>query len=370
MSENNSLKRTPLFEKHVAEGGKIIDFGGWELPVQYQGIIEEHQNVRSKAGLFDVSHMGEIEISGTGALNFINKLITNDAEKLADNQVLYTPMCLPSGGIVDDLLVYRKDKENFLLVVNAANVAKDLQWVKDNAIGEEGVLIQDKSDETAQLALQGPLAEKILQKLTKLDLAKIPYYWFKEGNIGNYKALISRTGYTGEDGFEIYLSPEDAPAVWEALMNGGRPLGLMPIGLGARDTLRFEARLPLYGNELAENITPLEAGLGIFVKLDKPDFIGKAVLVQQKETGLTRKTIGFEMLERGIPRHHYPVMKGDQEIGFVTSGSFAPTLNKNIGLALIAVEEAQLDNEIDIIIRNKPVKAKIIKTPFYKRRMD
>jgi aminomethyltransferase len=364
MSEGN-LKRTPLYEAHVAAKGKLIDFGGWELPVQYGGIIEEHHHVRTKAGLFDVSHMGEIDAKGPSALKLVNKLITNDAGKLAINQVLYTPMCLPSGGIVDDLLVYRKEENHFLLVVNASNTDKDYQWMLDNMM--DGVEVKNISPETAQLALQGPLAEQILQKLTDLNLAEIKYYWFAEGKVAGQPALVSRTGYTGEDGFEIYLAPEYAKLAWDAILAAGQPEGVMPIGLGARDTLRFEARLPLYGNELAENITPLEAGLGIFVKLDKEDFNGKDALAKQKAAGAPRKTIGFEMIGRGIPRSHYPVLTDGKEIGFVTSGSFSPTLNKNIGLALIKAEAGAIGNEIEIVIRNKGVTAKIIKTPFYQR---
>jgi len=364
MSEGN-LKRTPLYEAHVAAKGKLIDFGGWELPVQYVGIIEEHHHVRTKAGLFDVSHMGEIDVRGPNALKLVNKLITNDAGKLAFNQVLYTPMCLPSGGIVDDLLVYRKEKDHFLLVVNASNIDKDYQWMLDNMM--DGVEINNISLETAQLALQGPLAEQILQKLTDINLGELKYYWFAEGKVAGQPALVSRTGYTGEDGFEIYLAPEYANLMWDAILVAGQPEGVMPIGLGARDTLRFEARLPLYGNELAENITPLEAGLGIFIKLDKEDFNGKDALAKQKAAGVPRKTMGFEMTGRGIPRSHYPVLKDGEEIGFVTSGSFSPTLNKNIGLALIKAEAGVIGNEIEIVIRNKGVTAKIIKTPFYQR---
>jgi aminomethyltransferase len=364
MSEG-SLKRTPLYEVHLAHQGKLIDFGGWELPVQYAGIIEEHHHVRTTAGLFDVSHMGEIEVKGPNALKLVNKLITNDAAKLSLNQVLYSPMCLPSGGIVDDLLVYRMEENRFLLVVNASNTDKDYRWILDKMIA--GAEVQNISQETAQLALQGPLAEQILQKLTELNLSEIKYFWFLEGMIAGQPALVSRTGYTGEDGFEIYLAPADARRVWEAILEAGQPEGVMPIGLGARDTLRFEARLPLYGNELAENITPLEAGLGIFVKLDKDDFIGKAALAKQKAEGVPRKTVGFEMIDRGIPRSRYPVTKDGVEVGFVTSGSFSPTLNKNIGLALVKTEVGAIGNEIEIIIRNRGVRAKIIKTPFYQR---
>jgi len=361
----DSLKKTPLHQSHVDAKAKMVDFGGWHMPVQYAGILEEHNTVRTKAGLFDVSHMGEIDLQGPNALDLIQKLITNDASKLSVKQALYSPMCFPDGGIVDDLLIYRKGKDHFLLVVNASNTEKDYQWIVDNAI--DGVEIQNISPETAQIALQGPLAEAVLQKLCDKDLSRIKYYWFDNVTVDGEDCLVSRTGYTGEDGFEIYLPSENGHQVWNAILKAGEEEGVTPIGLGARDTLRFEARLPLYGNELSEDISPLEAGLGIFVKLDKKDFIGKEALAKQKAEGLKRKTMGFEMLDRGIPRSHYKVLKDGQEIGFVTSGSFAPTLGKNIGLALIKSEYAQVGSNIEIQVRTRSLKAQIIKTPFYKK---
>jgi len=359
-------KRTPLYEEHLAAKAKLIDFGGWEMPVQYAGVIDEHHAVRTKAGLFDVSHMGEVDVRGEEALAFVQMLITNDASKLEDGKILYSPMCYPNGGIVDDLLVYRYDPQHFFLVVNASNTDKDYAWMLEQA-KNFNVVVDNVSDKYAQLALQGPLAESILQRITNVNLAQIKYYSFTHGKIDEVDCLISRTGYTGEDGFEIYLSPEYGRQLWRKILEIGAPDGVQPIGLGARDTLRFEARLPLYGNELGAEITPLEAGLGIFVKLDKSEFIGREVLLAQKEQGVPRKLVGLEMIERGIARSHYPLQKDGQEIGFVTSGSFSPTLNKNIALGLIHAELAVQGEILDVMIRGKAVKAKIIPSLFYKR---
>ncbi|ARU63244.1 glycine cleavage system protein T [Tumebacillus avium] len=360
------LKKTPLFEVYPNYNGKIIDFGGWALPVQYSGILEEHEAVRTRAGLFDVSHMGELEVSGSDALANIQKWITNDASKLADGQALYSPMCYENGGVVDDLLVYKKGDNNYLIVVNASNIEKDFAWVQEHAFGD--VSIRNASEETAQLALQGPLAEQVLQKMTETDLSQIKYYWFLENvDVAGVKCLVSRTGYTGEDGFELYCAASDVAKLWDSILATGKADGVLPIGLGARDTLRFEARLPLYGQEITQDISPLESGLGFFVKLDKPDFIGRDALAKQKEEGVKRKLVGFEMIERGIPRTHYEVQVDGKKIGEVTTGTMGPTVKKNIGLALIDVEYATIGQELDVIIRNKAVKGVIIKTPFYKR---
>ncbi|WP_407307482.1 glycine cleavage system aminomethyltransferase GcvT [Desulfosporosinus sp. SB140] len=360
------LRRTPLYEEHQAAKAKLIDFGGWEMPVQYTGVIEEHHAVRRNAGLFDVSHMGEIDVRGKDALAFVQMLITNDASKLENGKILYSPMCYPDGGIVDDLLVYRHDPDHFLLVVNASNTEKDFAWMLEQVKSFE-VSVENISDQYAQLALQGPQAEKILQQLTRVDLKSLKYYTFTYGEIDGVESLISRTGYTGEDGFEIYVSPQYGRQLWRKILEIGSAEGIQPIGLGARDTLRFEARLPLYGNELGAAITPLEAGLGIFVKLDKSDFIGKDALLKQKEQGIPRKLVGLEMIGRGIARSHYPLQKDGQEIGFVTSGSFSPTLDKNIALGLVRADIAVLGQELDVMIRGKAVQAKIIPSLFYKR---
>jgi aminomethyltransferase len=344
----------------------MVEFGGWEMPVQYTGIIEEHKAVRRAAGLFDVSHMGEILVKGPGALPLIQKLITNDATKITIGQALYSPMCYPSGGIVDDLLVYRLGDDEYWLVVNAGNKDKDFRWIKDHQAGE--VTVEDISDETGQIALQGPRSQEILSQITDINLEEIKYFRFAWAETAGVKTLVSRTGYTGEDGFELYMKAKEAPQVWQALLLAGKDFGLVPVGLGARDTLRFEARLPLYGHELNEEYTPLEAGLGIFVALTKAEnFIGKEALLKQKAEGVPRKLVGFEMLDRGIPRAGYKIEKNNISIGEVTSGSFAPSLGKNLGLGYVKSAEAVLDNEITVIIRDKGLQARIIKTPFYKR---
>lgn len=361
-----SLRRTPLYEAHVKYKGKLVDYGGWELPVQYEGIIKEHNIVREKAGLFDVSHMGEIQVVGPGAEQFLQYLLTNNVEKMQDSQILYTFMCYPDGGVVDDLLVYRYSNTHYLLVVNAANVEKDYEWIKDNI--KPDVEVNNVSDNFALIAIQGPLAVEILQKISDIDLDTIkPFTFNRAVNIAGKEALVSRTGYTGEDGFEIYLAPDDAPFIWEEIMQAGGE-DIKPAGLGARDSLRLEAKLPLYGQEIDQDITPLEAKLGFAVKLDKPDFIGKDALVKQKENSLPRVLVEFEMIEKGIPRSHYEVEKEGEKIGWVTSGLYSPTFQKNMGLALIKREFNQVGEIIEIIIRNKPVKAKIIENSFYNRK--
>ncbi|PKM79727.1 MAG: glycine cleavage system protein T [Firmicutes bacterium HGW-Firmicutes-14] len=364
-----SLKRTPLYEAHVKAGAKIVEFGGWEMPIQYAGIIEEHKTCRTMAGLFDVSHMGEIDVKGPDAFKLVNRLITNDLAKIQIKQILYSPMCYENGGVVDDLLVYKMADDHYYIVVNASNTDKDYAWFVENAKNLD-VKLENISAKTVQIAIQGPKAEGILQQLTECDLSKIKYYWFDYGKLGGVDSIISRTGYTGEDGFEIYFSPEAAIRIWDKLIDIGREAGLAPVGLGARDTLRLEARLPLYGHEMSSEISPLEAGLGIFVKLGKEYFIGKDALVKQEQEGLSRKVIGFEMVGRGIPRSEYPIIKNGVKIGWVTSGSYAPSLNKNIGLGIVKAEYTALDTEFEIDIRGKGVTAKVIKTPFYYKKEE
>lgn len=360
------VKKTPLYEKHKALGAKLIDFGGWALPVQYTGIIDEHKQVRNVAGLFDVSHMGEITVKGEGTQDFLQLMMTNNIRKAADGQAVYTPMCYPNGGVVDDLLVYKRSADDYLLVVNASNTDKDFDWLKKHC--PDDVLLENVSSQYVQLAVQGPKAQDILQKICNVDLKGIKFYHFKEEvSVGGVNSLVSRTGYTGEDGFEVYADVENAEQLWDALLEAGEG-ELKPIGLGARDTLRFEVALPLYGHELSADITPVEAGIGFFVKLDKGEFFGSNIIVDQKVNGAKRKIVGFEMVERGVPRNHYTVAKDGKEIGFVTSGSFSPSLNKTLGMALIDKEYAQPDTEIEIVIRNKPVKAKVIKKPFYNKK--
>ncbi|GHH96972.1 glycine cleavage system aminomethyltransferase GcvT [Neobacillus kokaensis] len=361
------LKRTPLFDVYKEYRGKTIDFGGWELPVQFSSIKEEHEAVRTKAGLFDVSHMGEIEVKGTDSLAYLQKMMTNDISKVKNGAAQYTAMCYETGGTVDDLLVYKMEEEHYLLVVNASNIDKDYEWLERHIEGD--VSLKNLSETTAQVALQGPLAQKVLQKLTSTDLSSISFFKFQQDvEISGKKALVSRTGYTGEDGFEVYCQADDVVEIWKAILEAGKEEGVIPCGLGARDTLRFEANLALYGQELSAEISPLEAGIGFAVKLNKEaDFIGKTALAKQKENGVPRKIVGIEMIDRGIPRHGYPIYKGEELIGEVTTGTQSPTLKKNIGLALISSENAVLDSELEVEIRGKRLKVKIIPTPFYKR---
>jgi aminomethyltransferase len=361
------LKRTPLFSVYQKYGAKTIDFGGWDLPVQFSSIKDEHEAVRTKAGLFDVSHMGEVDVRGPDAFEYVQKMTTNDAAKLKEGQAQYSILCYPDGGTVDDLLVYKKADDHFLLVINAANIEKDVEWLKQHIEGN--VSVDNISDEVSQLALQGPLAEKVLQKLTDADLSHLaPFHFLPNAVVSDCTVLLSRSGYTGEDGFEIYCRPEDAPKLWDRILEVGKDEGVLPCGLGARDTLRFEARLPLYGQELNKDVSPLEAGVGFAVKLDKQsDFIGKAALQEQKAKGLRRKLVGIEMIERGIPRTHYPVFAGTERIGEVTTGTQSPTMKKNVGLALLNAKFTTIGTEVDVEIRGKRLKAVVVKTPFYKR---
>jgi aminomethyltransferase len=361
------LQRTPLYDVYKEFGGKTIDFGGWELPVQFSSIKEEHEAVRTKAGLFDVSHMGEVEVKGADSLNYLQKMMTNDISKLKNGGAQYTAMCYENGGTVDDLLVYKIEDNHYLLVINASNIEKDYKWLEDHLEGD--VIIDNLSEKTAQLALQGPLAEKVLQKLTLDNLSEIGFFKFQqEVKLNGINALVSRTGYTGEDGFEVYCNAQDAVNLWKAILAAGKEEGVLPCGLGARDTLRFEANLALYGQELSPEISPLEAGIGFAVKLNKEiNFIGKEALKQQKENGLARKLVGIEMIDRGIPRHGYPVYKGEERVGEVTTGTQSPTLKRNIGLALISTEYAGHESEVEVEIRGKRLKAKVVPTPFYKR---
>jgi aminomethyltransferase len=364
----SELKRTPLFEVYKESGGKTIDFGGWELPVQFSSIKEEHEAVRTRAGLFDVSHMGEIEVKGPDSLKYLQKMMTNDISKITNGGAQYTAMCYDNGGTVDDLLVYKMEDDHYLLVVNASNIEKDYNWLESHLEGH--VTLENLSEKTAQLAIQGPLAQTVLQKLADgADLSTIGFFKFQqEVTLMGKKALVSRTGYTGEDGFEVYCDAKDAVELWKAILNAGKEEGILPCGLGARDTLRFEANLALYGQELSSEISPLEAGIGFAVKLNKEaDFIGKEILKQQKENGLARKIVGIEMIDRGIPRHGYPVYKGEERIGEVTTGTQSPTLKRNIGLALLSADYTSLDTEVEVEIRGKKLKAKVVPTPFYKK---
>jgi aminomethyltransferase len=358
-------KKTPLFEVYK-DKAKMVSFYGWLMPVYFLGIMAEHHAVRTKAGLFDVSHMGELEIEGLDALALIQKLTTNDISKLNIGEAQYSVMCYLDGGTVDDLLIYRLEEMKYLLVVNASNIIKDEEWIRQHQFGD--VKVNNISEQIAMLALQGPLAGSLLQKITEVDLSKIKPFTFQQAvNIAGIKVLVSRTGYTGEDGFELYLNRDCAIDLWNELLKVGSPDGLLPCGLGARDTLRLESKLPLYGQELSEKISPIEAGVGFVVKHDKGDFFGRDVLIKQKQEGAPRKLVGIEMIERGIPRSNYPVFKENRQIGQITSGTYSPTLNKNVGLALVETDYARLDDRVEVEIRGKRLQAQIVKTPFYRR---
>jgi aminomethyltransferase len=345
----------------------MVPFGGWEMPVEYSGLIAEHQAVRTAAGLFDVSHMGEFELTGPGSLAFLQRVTANDVARLAVGQAQYSALPMATGCPVDDVIVYRRGPERFLVVVNAANVAKDWAWLQ--AQGPTGCALEDKSDAFALVALQGPRAQAILQGLTPLELPGIGSYRFAEGAVCGHAAIVARTGYTGEDGFELFLAKDAAPAVWRRLLEAGRAHGLLPAGLGARDTLRLEARMMLYGNDMDETTTLIEAGLGWIVSSDaaKGDFNGRAVLLEQKAKGAPRRLVGFETTERGIPRHGYPVFLGDEPVGCVTSGSFAPFLQKSIGLVYLPSSRAAVGTELAVGIRGRRIGARVVSTPFYKR---
>jgi aminomethyltransferase len=362
------VKETPLNQIHRELGARMVDFGGWDMPVQYSGVIEEHLAVRQAAGLFDVSHMGEVEVTGSNALAFIQYLTINDASKLVDGQIQYSAFCYPGGGVVDDVTLYRFNESRFLFCVNASNTDKDFAWMQkilsESAMTD--VTLSNRSAEFAQIALQGPKAEKILSALTNVPLAEVVYYHFCEGVVAGVEMIISRTGYTGEDGFELYLPSSAAVEVWRQLMAAGAPHGLLPIGLGARDTLRLEKGYALYGHELSQEISPLEAGLAWITKLDKDDFVGKAALVAQKANGMPRQRVGLVMQDRGVPREGYLVFAGDREVGVVTSGTMSPTLMNGVALALVEPSVAKADNELQVAIRNRRMSAKVARPPFVK----
>ncbi len=360
------LKRTALYDAHKKLGAKIVDFSGWEMPVQYSAIMDEHRAVRNSAGIFDVSHMGEIEVRGIDAVKTLQLLTVNDVSRLNDDECQYSMMCYPDGGIVDDIIVYRLSGEKFMLCVNASNADKDYRWIMENLGAGQAVEAENISDTISQIAIQGKNSEAILGKISDADLPLIKYYCFKRCKVDKVDAIVSRTGYTGEDGFEVYMKNEYAVRIWDRLLETGKEYGIKPVGLGARDILRLEMKYPLYGNDISEKTTPLNAGLEWVVKFDKGDFIGKKSLLEQKEKGVNRKLIGFEMIDRGIPRSHYAIFKGGSRIGDVTSGTMSPSLNKAIGIGYVRTEMSNIGEEIEIDIRGNYPKAKIVKTPFYK----
>lgn len=363
-SSGNQLKHTVLRDFHQRHGGRFVDFGGWEMPVQYAGILEEHRAVRTSAGLFDVSHMGEVTVTGPQAGAFLDHLLTNRITSQPAGKAIYSPMCRPDGGTVDDLLVYKRGGQDFLLCINAANIAKDLQWIQAQA-GFFDCAIADVSADYALLALQGPKAAAILQKLTAHPLDSLKYYTFTEGTVDGAPATLSRTGYTGEDGFELYLPPGQAERVAEALLVAGQPERLQLAGLGARDSLRLEAGFPLYGHELSDRISPIQAGLGWTVRFEKPDFVGRAALLAQKEKGTERKVAYFRTGDRRIVRAETPVLAGEAEVGIVLSGTLSPILNEAIGTALLL--PAARPSPLRVEIRGKSQPIELVKPPFYRR---
>mgnify|MGYP002784700514 CR=1 FL=1 len=364
---NTQLKKTALNEVHRKQGGKMVDFGGWDMPVQYPaGTIAEHMAIRTGAGMFDVSHMGEIEIKGPQALALVQHLTSNDASKLADQQIQYTGLMTPNGCFVDDILVHRFADDHYFLCVNASNSDKDFDWIKSNAAGFDAQ-VTNVSANYSQLAIQGPRAVDVMQRLIDVDLSAIKYYWFTTGHVDGVPAIIARTGYTGEDGIEIYFDPAESERIWNKILETGQPEGLIPCGLASRNTLRLEAKMALYGHEIDDTTTALEADLGWICKLGKGEFIGRDRLVEQKEKGLTRKLVGFEVLDKGIARDGYPVFIGDQEVGHVTSGSPAPYLKKNIGLAYLPIEHTAVGTKFEIDVRGRRLAAEVVPTPFYKR---
>jgi len=359
-----SPRRTPLYEEHLASGGKMVPFAGFEMPIQYpSGITAEHRAVRAAAGLFDVSHMGEFEIRGRHALDLVQWVTTNDASRLEPGQAQYSTLPDHAGKLLDDLIVYRFE-DHFMLVVNASNRARDLAWIASFA-GQFDVQLSDRSDEIALLALQGPSSTGLLQLFTALDLSEIAYYRFGTGRVAGCDAILSRTGYTGEDGWELYLQSADAHRVWRAILEEGAALGVVPAGLGARDSLRLEMGYPLYGNDLSEERTPLQAGLGWVTKLEKGDFVGRAALAREKEQGVAEKLIGFRLLERGFPRTGYPITCSGKDIGTVTSGTLSPSLGVGIGMGYVPAELSRVGTEVEVVIRNEPVPAQVVRLPFY-----
>jgi aminomethyltransferase len=362
------LKKTPLNARHRASGARMVPFGGWDMPVEYSGITAEHLAVRERAGIFDVSHMGQIEIAGTNALDAVQRISCNDASKLQVGQAQYSGLLTPQGTFVDDLLVYRLAPQHFMLVVNASHIGRDYAYIAEHIKSAGDAVAVDASARYALIAVQGPRALEIVQPLTGVDLASMKYYWFAHGEFAGVRGTVSRTGYTGEDGFEIFVPPQSADKVWLALLQSGEPAGLIPCGLGARDTLRLEAAMRLHGNDIDETTTALEADLGWIVGWKKADFIGADVLRRQKADGVTRKLVGFEMLDRGIARQGYTIYAQDEAVGTVTSGTQTPFLKKAIGLGYVPAALAAHGTGLEIDIRGRRTRAVVVPTPFYKRK--
>ena len=357
------VKKTPFYDMHIKYKGRMVEFANFYMPVQFEGIIPEHETVRNAVGVFDVSHMGEVEIRGADRIKFVNYVTTNDAARLALNQVQYSALLYPDGGVVDDLLVYNLSDRVFI-VVNAANTDKDFKWITDHK--KFNVDIANISDNIGQLAIQGPKSEPVMQKLTELKLADFKYYWAAETKLRGIPALLSRTGYTGEDGFEVYLDRKYAPEIWNMVFEAGKDFGIKPIGLGARDTLRFEMRYCLYGNDIDQTTNALEAGLGWITKFDKGDFIGRDALLKVKEAGVKRKLVGFEVTGNGIPRPHLDIQCQGRKTGHVTSGTFSPSLKKGIGMGYVETSCGEVGTKLQVMGK-KPIEVVIVKGPFYKQ---
>lgn len=357
-------KRTCLYDKHVALGAQMSPFGGFVMPIQYKGIVEEHNAVRNACGVFDVSHMGEVSVTGADAERFVNHIFTNDVTTGAPGKCFYGMMLNPVGGVVDDLLVYKRDDDDFFLVINASNIDKDVAWIKDCAAGYD-VMIDDMSDCLGEIAVQGPLSEEVMTGVLGIDCVELAFYTFKTVDIDGESVIVSRTGYTGEDGFEVYASHDLINRLWDKLIDSGK---VEPCGLGCRDTLRFEVGLPLYGNELADDISPLESGLGVFVKLDKEEFIGKDATESLKAAGVSRKLVGIELLDRAIPRHGYEVLdESGEAVGVVTTGYHAISVDKSLALALIDAGHATVGTPLSVRIRRKTFPAVVVNKKFYKK---
>src|SRR5262245_27721920 len=364
MTLTQDLKRTSLYECHVRAGARLVPFAGWEMPVQYAGVTDEHMAVRTRAGLFDVSHMGEILVEGRGALATIQSLTSNDAARLAEGQIQYSALTTGDGALVADVLVHRMGEERFFLCVNAANADKDFEWIASRSQGAD---VRNVSSRYAQLAVQGPAAAGIVAKLADTDLSSVRYYWFVEGKALGAPTIFARTGYTGEDGFELYVPPEAAPRIWDALLEAGRGEGLVPAGLAARDTLRLEAKMALYGNDIDATTTVLEADLLFILKLDKGDFVGREALLEQRRKGLTRRLVGFELRGPGIARQGHEIVVDGKPFGAVTSGTQTPWVKKSLGLGYLPVGRDVPGTRFDIMIRGRAVPAEVVPTPFYKR---
>jgi aminomethyltransferase len=364
---SGSLRKTPLNARHRSLGARMVEYGGWDMPVEYSGIVDEHQAVRTRAGLFDVSHMGEIEIAGRDSLMAVQHITSNDASRLATGQAHYSALPTPQGTFVDDVLTYKLTDEHFMLVVNASNIIKDFNWITSQIAGIGDAVAVNTSSRYALLALQGPAARQTLQALTGVNLTELKYYWFTTGEVAGVRATISRTGYTGEDGYEVFVPPASAERVWDAILLAGKPAGVIPAGLGARDTLRLEAAMRLYGNDIDETTTVLEADLGWTIGWKKEAFIGHDVLRRQKQEGVSRRLIGFEVLDRAIARHGYDAYVDGQKAGVVTSGTQTPHLKKAVGMAYLPSDKAAAGTPFEIDIRGRRVRAQVVPLPFYKR---